>query len=211
VNATGSSDASSLDSTYNFTAGNYTYTISGFAAGDKLNFPTENTPTIINDDFTDGKVTLQWAADGDVIDVILTGLPEATDATIYGADSFRTAYGSASLSPTSVSTNITEVTASNTDADDASSSDKYYLIKTNLNNTYTYKISGFGAGDTIDFPDGNEPTVVNTDFTDGNVTLQWAYNGSVVDVVLSGISEQNDGAIFGLTSFKSKFGESSVK
>ena len=211
INSEGSSDASNGDITYKFNKGTYTYTISNFGSGDKLVFPSTNLPTIINKDFTDGNVTVQWAADGKVIDVELTGLTTAQDSSILGLSSFESTFGSGCISPTSISSNITEVTGANDTPDDASAGAKYYLIKTNLNNEYTYKIANFGSDDTIDFPDGNEPTVINTNFTDGNVTLQWAYNGSVVKVELSGLSEQNDSKILGLTSFKETFGANSIK
>ena len=211
ISSAGSSDASNGDITYKFNKGTYTYTISNFGSGDKLVFPSTNLPTIINKDFTDGNVTVQWAADGKVIDVELTGLTTAQDSSILGLSSFESTFGSGCISPTSISSNITEVTGANDTPDDASAGAKYYLIKTNLNNEYTYKIANFGSDDTIDFPDGNEPTVINTNFTDGNVTLQWAYNGSVVKVELSGLSEQNDSKILGLTSFKETFGANSIK
>ena len=88
-------DASTLASTYNFTAGTYTYTVTGFASGDVLNFPDENTATIINTDFTDNAVIVQWAYNGSVIQVNLTGL--GVDSGIYGLTSFNTAYSAGSI------------------------------------------------------------------------------------------------------------------
>ncbi len=97
VSADGSSDASSLASTYNFTAGTYAYTIAGFNDGDILDLPTGITPTIINTSFSDTNLTVQWAYDGDVITINLTGIPSADDGNIYGVTSFNTAFGSGSI------------------------------------------------------------------------------------------------------------------
>ncbi|MDP2894728.1 MAG: hypothetical protein Q8N78_10235, partial [Sulfurimonas sp.] len=97
VSADGSSDASSLASTYNFTAGTYAYTIAGFNDGDILDLPTGITPTIINTSFSDTNLTVQWAYDGDVITINLTGIPSADDGSIYGTTSFATAFGSGSI------------------------------------------------------------------------------------------------------------------
>jgi len=97
VTAAGTNDASSLASTYNFTAGTYAYTITGFNDGDVLNFPDTNTPTIINTSFSDTALIVQWAYDGRVITVNLSGIPTADDANIYGTTSFKTAFGTSSI------------------------------------------------------------------------------------------------------------------
>lgn len=86
--------------TINFTAGTYTATLVNFAAGDKLNLPDTflSTVTLTNTSGSDGQITLQ-ADDGtaNVIDIILTGIPAATDATIYNMTTFYTAFGSGSI------------------------------------------------------------------------------------------------------------------
>ncbi|MDO8453214.1 MAG: hypothetical protein Q7S59_01430 [Sulfurimonas sp.] len=97
VTATGSSDAGSLASTYNFTAGTYTYAIANFNDGDILDFPAGNNPTMINTSFTDGNLTVQWANDGNVILVNLSNIPTADDASILGTTSFKTAFGTSSI------------------------------------------------------------------------------------------------------------------
>jgi len=42
---------------------------------------------------------------------------------------------------------------------------------------YTYTINGFGTGDKVDFPAGNEVSVINNRFTDGMVELIYALAG----------------------------------
>ncbi len=77
--------------TYTFAAGNYTVTIAGFNAGDKLQFPT-NDISVINDNFNDGQLQIEWAANAQVIAVTLTGIAPANDATIFGVSSFNAAF-----------------------------------------------------------------------------------------------------------------------
>jgi len=79
------------------TAGNYTYNIAGFDAGDKLVFPTAGLATVNNIDFADGIVDVQYASGGNTTIIHLTGIPAGTDATIFGATSFNTAFGAGSL------------------------------------------------------------------------------------------------------------------
>ncbi|MDX9742616.1 MAG: hypothetical protein RBT59_02225 [Arcobacteraceae bacterium] len=83
--------------TFNFTAGTYIYAITNFNNGDVLNFPDGNIATIINESFTDGNVTVQWAENGNVITVNLSNIPIANDPTLFGADSFQTAFGTGSI------------------------------------------------------------------------------------------------------------------
>ncbi len=213
VITSGTSDASTLASTYNFTAGStYSYTISGFAAGDVLNFPEGNTPTIINTTLGDTSLTVQWANSGSLITVNLTGIDTTKDAAIYGMTSFNTAFGASSMTAAAATTAATiEVAGTNTSYD-ASSSDKTFNLAAG---TYTYTVAGFSTGDVLNFPEGMTPTVINTDFADNSLTLQWANSGSVITVNLTGItgmtSGSSDGTIYGVASFKTAFGESSIQ
>lgn len=90
-------DANVSNVTFNFTAGTYIYAITKFNDGDVLNFPDGNTATIINESFTDGNVTVQWADNGNVITVNLSNIPLSDDPTLYGAESFQTAFGTGSI------------------------------------------------------------------------------------------------------------------
>jgi len=90
-------DANSSHATFNFTAGTYTYSIANFNDGDILNFPVGNTATIINESFTDGNLVVQWANDGHVITVNLSNIPLSDDPSIFGAESFQTAFGTGSI------------------------------------------------------------------------------------------------------------------
>jgi hypothetical protein len=100
ITASGSADASQGNVVFNFAAGNYQYTISGFNSGDSLNFPSNSTPTIINSDFNDGVVDVQWTYNGNVTIVQLTGLTSAQDSAIFNVSSFNTVFGIGSIGET---------------------------------------------------------------------------------------------------------------
>ncbi|MDD5214961.1 MAG: FG-GAP-like repeat-containing protein [Methylococcales bacterium] len=76
--------------------------------------------------------------------------------------------------------------------------------------TYDYSISNFGAGDTLIFPNYQNPTLTNTNSTDGDVTVEWASAGSVMTVTLTGLTNAQDSAIFDIPSFNSVFGAGSI-
>lgn len=107
-------DASSDDIVFNFASGNYTYSISGFGAGDVLNFPIGNTPTVSNSNFSDGSVNVQWAANSQIITVHLTDLTAQQDAAIFGLSSFRTVFGAAAVNSSPVATNSSVTTNEDT-------------------------------------------------------------------------------------------------
>ena len=96
VSAAGTSDASTAVRSYVFAAGTYTYTIAGFGAGDKLTFPAGVAPTVLNTSFTDGNVTVQWALNGQVISVVLTGL-SANDSSLNFVADFNTVFGAGTI------------------------------------------------------------------------------------------------------------------
>lgn len=92
-------DADNVNTTYTVQAGNYSYTINGFdAGGDKLVGPAGTTPTVINSNFTDGKVTVQWAIDGNnIIQVTLADLTVAQDQQIFGLTSLNNTLGAGTI------------------------------------------------------------------------------------------------------------------
>jgi hypothetical protein len=95
ITASGSSDASQGNVAFNFAAGNYAYTISGFSNGDVLNFPDDVEATISENSIEgDGNMEVQWAENGNVITVILTGL---TSDNAYSLKSFNTEFGAGSI------------------------------------------------------------------------------------------------------------------
>lgn len=95
VNGTGQHNDSAQNNTSYVVGlnGEYAYTIQNFAAGDKLIFPTDNLATIINADFSDGQVIVNYAFAGQLATITLVGIPDAVDASIFGPISFRGAFG----------------------------------------------------------------------------------------------------------------------
>ena len=97
VSAAGTASASTGNMTFNFSAGTYQYTISGFSSGDSLNFPSNSTPTIINSYFTDGSVDVQWKYNDNIVTIHLTGLASTQDNAIHDISSFNNIFGNGSI------------------------------------------------------------------------------------------------------------------
>ncbi len=87
-------DADTVNTTYNVSTGNYTYTINGFDPGDRIVSPAGSNPgTIDNPSFTDGKAVIQYANAGLVTRIELVGLTEAQDKGILFTSDLNTVYG----------------------------------------------------------------------------------------------------------------------
>lgn len=110
VNTTGADTtlAATADTTFTFAAvANvpYTFTITGFGAGDKLVFPVfggaPNALDVVNPSPSDGSVTFQLirnvGGDKFEINVILNGLSAAQDAQIVDAATFNAVFGANSV------------------------------------------------------------------------------------------------------------------
>jgi Ca2+-binding RTX toxin-like protein len=98
VSAAGTSDASTANNTYTVTAGTYTYTISGFGSGDKIDFPDGIVdPTVNNSSFTDGSIDIQWAPPGSVVTITLTGLTSTQDTSLFSVSDVNTLFGAGTI------------------------------------------------------------------------------------------------------------------
>ncbi len=89
-------DASDADYTFTFAEGNYTYTVDNFEAGDILDLPDSPSPTVVNSSYDDGSVDLQWAANGQVLTVTLTGLDDL-DSQLNNIDDFNSVFGEGTI------------------------------------------------------------------------------------------------------------------
>lgn len=76
--------------------------------------------------------------------------------------------------------------------------------------TYTQEITNFAAGDVLDFPAGNTPTVNNTSYTDGIVDVVFANAGTVTTIHLTGLAAATDIALNGVTDFNTLFGAGTI-
>jgi hypothetical protein len=207
VSAAGTASASTGNIVFDFAAGTYNYSVTGFASGDGLNFPTDVAATVINSDATDKKVDVQWASNGKVVVVSVTGLTDAQDGAIYSANSFRTLFGANSLTntgepPVTPTGNSLAVSAAGS-ATASAGNVKFAFAAGN----YAYSISGFSNGDILDFPDDVAATVRNTSTTDNAIEVQWASGGNVVLVTLTGLASDT---AYSVNSFNAAFGSGSI-
>lgn len=204
-------DASVADIKFFVAAGDYTYNIANFGTGDKIDFPAGNVPTVINSSNTDNAVDLQYANDGKIAVLHLTGLTTAQDAAIYSVNSFNTAFGANSLTSTgSSSIPAPVVTHQAVSAAGTASASTGNVVFDFAAGTYNYSVTGFASGDGLNFPTDVAATVINSDATDKKVDVQWASNGKVVVVSVTGLTDAQDGAIYSANSFKTLFGASSL-
>jgi len=204
-------DAGFADVKFFVAAGDYTYNIANFGAGDKIDFPAGNVPTVINSSNTDNAVHLQYANDGKITLLHLTGLTTAQDAVIYSVNSFNTAFGANSLTSTgSSSIPAPVVTHQAVSAAGTASASTGNIVFDFAAGTYNYSVTGFASGDGLNFPTDVAATVINSDATDKKVDVQWASNGKVVVVSVTGLTDAQDGAIYSANSFKTLFGASSL-
>ena len=110
--------------------------------------------------------------------------------------------------PTAISNgNNVAVNASNTMPFDASAGNVHFTV---AEGNYTYSIANFGKGDVLQFPKASTATVSNPVGTDGTVTLQYANNGNIAVVNLSGLTAAQDTSVYSLKSFQDLFGASSI-
>lgn len=93
ISAAGTSNAATGNITYTVTAGNYVHTITGFSTGDKIISPAGNPGTLENSSFTDGKAVIQYANNGQVTQIELTGLTNTQDAALFGTSDLNTVFG----------------------------------------------------------------------------------------------------------------------
>jgi len=204
-------DASVADIKFFVAAGNYTYNIANFNTGDKIDFPAGNTPTVINSSNTDNTVDLQYASDGKITVLHLTGLTTTQDSAIYSVNSFNNTFGANSLSSTgSSSAPAPVVTHQAVSAAGTANASTGNIVFDFAAGTYAYSVSGFATGDTLNFPVDVTPTVINTDASDKKVDVQWASSGKVVTVSLTGLTDAQDSALYSATSFKALFGANSL-
>ncbi|NDD14966.1 MAG: hypothetical protein EB072_20620, partial [Betaproteobacteria bacterium] len=75
-----------------------------------------------------------------------------------------------------------------------------------ITSTYSYAITGFGAGDSLVGPTGISPSITNDSFADGVIELGFASSGNLVKITLTGLTASQDGAIFGASDINTVFG-----
>jgi Ca2+-binding RTX toxin-like protein len=88
---------------FNVMAGNYTYTIANFGNDDAIDFPAGNIPVVLNTDYADHKIELQYAVpnSSSLVRVELTGLSGAAEF-IGSSKSFNAVFGDNSITNTGI-------------------------------------------------------------------------------------------------------------
>jgi len=216
-NASTAFTAAGADYQFTFAEGTYAASLAGFSLGDRLVFNGTLAPpsfTFVNTSSADGNVRLTATYVSNIVDLTLTGLAPASDAQILGASSFKAVFGDASLAAVSgtavqPATSVTIGAANSTTAFDAANANVAFTIS---EGTYASAIKGFSFGDSIIFSGQTNAdlTVVNASKTDGLVKITGNFGSQVVDLTLSGLAPEQDGAILGVTSFNSLFGAGSL-
>jgi hypothetical protein len=97
VSNSGAGSAANADYIFNVALGNYTYSINGFGAGDKIVGPVGVTGTLVNDNFADGSATVQYAQAGQEVKIVLTGLTSAQDGALLSLSNLNTIFGSGAI------------------------------------------------------------------------------------------------------------------
>jgi hypothetical protein len=166
----------------------------------------------VNSNSSDGSVVITGNFGSNVVDLTLTGLRAAQDASILGQNSFNNLFGTGSLGSTATESGGTSVaiSASNAAAGfNASGGNVAYSI---AEGTYSTTITGFGPGDSLSFFGSNTAglSVTNTSGSDGVVLITGVFNGQPVDVTLTGVSVALDSQVIGVNSFNNAFGAGSI-
>jgi len=92
-------DAATKQNTFEISVtSDYSYSVVGFAAGDKLVFPAGTAIHLQNTNGADRLIDeITGTLDGKAVTVYLTGIAAASDGNIFGVDSFNTVFGAGSL------------------------------------------------------------------------------------------------------------------
>jgi hypothetical protein len=194
--------------TFNFLPGNYIYSIANFSADDSLIFPMGQTITIKNEDLTDKKVELHWASKGNEMTVILTGLTAAQDKALLFESDVSKQFGNTALiyntSAPTPSNTAQNITISTDGSQNATTGNIAFNI---LPGDYNFTIADFSMGDSLHFPAGHKPSVLNTSFIDGKVDVHWtSVDGQDAVITLTGLTDIQDKALLFTSSFNTLFG-----
>jgi len=208
-------DAAGANVAYKISEGTYSSVIKGFGVGDSIKFSGQDDAdlTLVNAFGTDGLVKITGNFGAKVVDLTVAGLTPAQDGGILGVNSFKSVFGSVSLTTEAVapsSAKSESISASNASGEfSAAGGDVAYSLG---EGTYKTSISGFGLGDSLSFFPSKVAslTVVNTSGTDGVVLITGEVGGQVVDVTLTALLSTLDQQVLGVNSFNLAFGTGSL-
>jgi serralysin len=158
-------------------AGTFTATITGFRATDTISFPDNSLMSVSNTSYSDGLVTLSYAAAGQVANIILSELTTVQDGSINFAGDLNAVFGAgtlvlASTQPGTSGSDIFRITSGSNNIDGGAGSDivQYQTTRSAASvtvNNGTITVSKAGGTDTI-------TGVERIDFTDGDLIFDVA-------------------------------------
>jgi len=190
---------------------NYTYTIDGFSANDRLIFDEGTAFSVQNVSYTDGIIDVIGSLDGKAVTVHLTNVAEGSDYHVTGITGFRNVFGSNALVAANSNSGgvAVSVVSSNSTPHNASAGNFVYNI--HPTSEFTYNISGFASGDKLVFDSGTAVSLNNISGSDGIIDVFGSMDGKEVTVHLTGIAVASDGTIYGVESFNGIFGSGSLQ
>ena len=207
------------DIRFEITDGAFEYLINGFGPGDTLIFPAGSEPSLFNDRYNDQSVVLEWGVSGKIMRLTFTDI--SNDDQLNSVSDFNTVFGSGTFSfpsapvpvtpvpPVPPVTSLNKAINATGSATETSATNTTFTVATVASN-YTYTIAGFGAGDKIVGPSGITPTFPNTNFIDGNATLQYASGNFKVLVTLTGLTNAQDALLTTKLAFDTMFGANTL-
>jgi len=202
----------------------YTVTLSSAAPVGGLNVAYALTGTATNvTDYTGTTGTIAVAAGaltGTVTITTVADLHTEGAETIINTITAPTGYALTGTGTTTTTINDTSVDAvtpgdttqavNATTAAAALSAALSNVTYTVANEVYTQEITGFAAGDILDFPATNDPTVVNNSYTDNAVDVQFAFGGTITTIHLTGLADGLDMQLNGVSEFNTVFGAGTI-
>ena len=203
--------------TFNVASGTYNATINSFGNGDKLNFFTGASITVLPDtNQTDGiqQVSAADSTTGSTTTLTFTGLTAAQDAALFNLASFNSTFGTGTVliaSTPAVTPLTANLAAGNTTATGTTAADTFNFASGTY--TATITINNFASGDNLRFFAGASLTVLpDTDQTDGiqQISAADTATGATTTVILTGLTSAQDGGVFNVTSFNTVFGAGSI-
>lgn len=196
-----------------------TFNVAGVNDAPTFDADTTKTLTAINNGTAAAFSIKASDVDGDTLTPTITDQPDhgtlngntyvATKGFV-GADAFtiQVSDGKGGLASQVVTVNVTAppvtiVTVDKAGASSAAAGDTTFNVSAG---PFVYTVDGFGAGDKIVSPAGNAGTLINSSFTDGQATIQYANSGVVTQIVLTGLTAAQDAQLFGTSDLNTVYG-----
>ena len=158
-------------------AGTFTATIAGFRATDTISFPDNSLISVSNTSYSDGLVTLSYAAAGQVATIILSELTTVQDGSINFAGDLNAVFGAGTIVLASTQSGTSgsdtfRITSGSNNIDGGAGSDivQYQTTRSAASvalNNGTITVSKAGGTDKI-------TGVERIDFTDGDLVFDVA-------------------------------------